>query len=278
MSMSCLYAIVRFAPYAETSEFANVGIVLCVPQTGFIGFKLAPPRFKRVSQFFDDLDNKLFSATRNNIEKELCRLQEYAHKVSERQLADVFIELIRERESIIRFGEVRSALLKGDPQEFIEKLYKQFIGRDFLTKEYRENVMVKDIRNSLRQKGVPKFKEDKIANELFEATFPLVNRDNSPKIIKPLAFQQSTTTKIIEHGELWHWKVKRLIKTGSLDEKNVLLPFEEPKCGTEKLKRAYQEVVTGFKELNVQVCDFKDKNELMKFATRDLSPDKFKLI
>ncbi len=278
MSMVCLYAIVRFSPYIETGEFANVGIVLCVPKSGFIGFRLAPARFKRVNNFFDDLEHQLFGATRKNIEKELVRLQSYAHSVNEKQLADIFIELTRERESIIRFGEVRTALIKTEPQEFIEKLYNQFIGREFLTREYRENVMVKEIRKDLRKKGVPKFKEAKIVNDLIEATFPLVSEDAAPKVIKPLAFQQATATKIIEHGELWLWKVKRLIKTGSLEERNILLPFEEPSREDEKLKKAYQEVVSGFEDLNVQVCDFKNKDSLMKFATRDITPEKFELV
>ena len=31
MKYACLYSIVRFAPFAETEEFANVGIVLTAP-------------------------------------------------------------------------------------------------------------------------------------------------------------------------------------------------------------------------------------------------------
>lgn len=31
MKHACIYCIVRFAPFAETEEFANVGIVLTAP-------------------------------------------------------------------------------------------------------------------------------------------------------------------------------------------------------------------------------------------------------
>lgn len=277
MSMGCLYAIVRFAPYAETGEFANVGIVLCVPKTKFFDFKLAPARFKRVSQFFDDIDNKLFSATRNNIEQDLERIKSYAGNVGEAQIADIFKEITRGRESIIRFGEVRSALLKTDPNDLIETLYERFIGRDFVTKQYREVAMVKAIRQKLRVKGMPTYREGKINNELIEATFPLVNNDDRPKVIKPLAFQQTTTTKIIEHGELWHWKIKRLIKAGSLESNNVLLPFEGPKANNPQLQKAYQEVINEFNDINVQVSDFDDTKMLIEFATRDIGPEKFQL-
>jgi len=277
MNMAFLYAIVRFAPYAETEEFANVGIILCVPKLGYFDFKIAPARFKRLSGFFDDVDNKLFGATRNNIEQELLRIRDHAIHESEGHLVSIFKEVTRSRESIIRFGELRSGLLKSKPNEFIDTLYERFIGRDFVTEEYREATMVKSIRKQLRLKGMPKYKKDKISNELIEATFPLVNHDNGLKVIKPLSFQQATTTKIIEHGELWHWKIKRLIKANSLDNKNILLPFEKPDTNNAKLKLAYKEVVDEFVNLNVQVTNYSDSECLIKFVCRDIGPEKFKL-
>jgi hypothetical protein len=36
------YAVVRFMPFIETREFANVGVVLIAPKTGKFLFKLAP--------------------------------------------------------------------------------------------------------------------------------------------------------------------------------------------------------------------------------------------
>lgn len=32
MTTPCLYSIVRYAPYAETEEFANIGVLLCAPK------------------------------------------------------------------------------------------------------------------------------------------------------------------------------------------------------------------------------------------------------
>ncbi|TAM57619.1 MAG: DUF3037 domain-containing protein [Rhodanobacter sp.] len=39
---ACQYAIIRFLPYAETGEFANVGVVLACPATGYFGARLMP--------------------------------------------------------------------------------------------------------------------------------------------------------------------------------------------------------------------------------------------
>lgn len=53
---ACQYKIVRFTPYVETEEFANVGVVLYCPATGVLDYKLAPKRFGRVTSFFDGMD------------------------------------------------------------------------------------------------------------------------------------------------------------------------------------------------------------------------------
>ena len=34
---ACLYAIVRFCPFIETEEFANVGVILIAPDAKFLG-------------------------------------------------------------------------------------------------------------------------------------------------------------------------------------------------------------------------------------------------
>ena len=51
---ACQYALLRFRPFAETGEFANVGIVLLAPEARFFGFRLLK-RYGRITQFFIEL-------------------------------------------------------------------------------------------------------------------------------------------------------------------------------------------------------------------------------
>ena len=74
MKYACQYAIVRFLPYAETGEFANVGIVLTCPQTGYFDFKLLK-RVSRISAFFEELDASIFRNVRKTFTAELTRLR-----------------------------------------------------------------------------------------------------------------------------------------------------------------------------------------------------------
>ena len=70
------YAIVQFAPFVETGEFANVGIIMIAPKLRFFGFELELKRFKRVTEFFDDVDGKFYRHTLNNLKDELERVAE----------------------------------------------------------------------------------------------------------------------------------------------------------------------------------------------------------
>jgi len=124
---------------------------------------------------------------------------------------------------------------------------------------------------------LPVYKKEKISSELIEATFPLVNKEHGNKEIKPLAFQHESTTKVIEHGERCHGKIKRLINSGSLTNNNILLPFEPPTSKNTLLTKAYNEVVAGFNEIEVEVCNYKDNESLFTFARRDLIAEEFRL-
>ncbi len=58
--IACQYVIVRFAPYVETGEFANVGILMMAPRHGYFGFKLETRRHGRITRFFEELEPKLY--------------------------------------------------------------------------------------------------------------------------------------------------------------------------------------------------------------------------
>ena len=280
MRLNCLYAIVRFTPYSETNEFANIGILLCAPDANYFNFKLAPAKFKRIPAFFEDLNNKLFAATKDSLENELLRIKDLSQSTNPEQLFNVFNEIVRSRENIIRFGDVRSALIKTSPDEYLNQLFSKFVGRDFITAERRshEEKMVKSIKHKFKIEHLPTYKEAKIYSDLIEAKFPLVNQDNGDKVIKPLAFQHDTPTKVIEHGERWHWRIKRLIQSGSLINGNILMPFEAPKTNDKLLTRAYDEVVAEFRNLQIKVCDFNDDEALINFARKELLATEFKLV
>ena len=59
--MACQYSIAQFLPYAETGEFANVGVVLVCPSQCFMGAQfLSTKKTARITSFFDRLDKRVY--------------------------------------------------------------------------------------------------------------------------------------------------------------------------------------------------------------------------
>ena len=70
----CNYAIARFRPYRETGEFANVGVVLLCPEVDYFGYAFERHKYKRITNFFPELDSNIFKAGLSGFLKELSRV------------------------------------------------------------------------------------------------------------------------------------------------------------------------------------------------------------
>ena len=86
MSYYCQYKIIRFTPFVETEEFANIGVVVYCPSTGLVSFKLAPSRFGRITQFFKGMDAQVYTLAIKNLDSELSYLR---NVLKERQTSEI---------------------------------------------------------------------------------------------------------------------------------------------------------------------------------------------
>lgn len=271
------YAIVRFLPHVETGEFANVGIVLCAPELGLFDFRLAPSRFARVTDFFEDLEGKLYKATLQTVEQELHRLQTYVTRLTPKELAQQMQEVVRPRETLIRYSELRSLYLEQKPAVVLEQLFERLVHRSFITEEYQESLMVKVIRQQLKDEKLTHFKQGKIHDNFIEVTLPLVAKTNDVFVIRPLAFRQQTAIRVFDHAEQWLGRFRRLVNHKVLQKEHILLPLQGPKGNDSKLLGAFKEVERELAEFGVQILDHKDKAGISRFAKQALMPESFKL-
>ena len=131
---ACQYAIVRFLPYLETGEFANVGIVMCCPDADFFDFKLLT-RVRRITAFFEELDAGIYRRARGDFQQELQRIRHWLNpKQGEAKNAEsarhLFAELTRPREVMMRFEGIR-VVLADDPAQQLEALFGYYVERNF---------------------------------------------------------------------------------------------------------------------------------------------------
>ncbi|MDI9244540.1 DUF3037 domain-containing protein [Marinobacter sp. CHS3-4] len=276
---ACQYAIVRFMPYIETGEFANVGVLLWAPKTRQLRFKLLRKRYARITQFFDELDKSLYLKTMANLETELNRVQGMLKNKAgvfgdnDREYGfhnGLFQELIRPRETIVRFSEQRVVLSKN-PDETLAELYDYYVGRNFVTKEYQETILEKGVKKLLEQRHLAvRFTRRRIADDFYGATFPFVEQDNGDAIraIKPLFLGQTDSTAIIEHGDRWKLRVEQLRKRHLL-KGPVLFPVKGPNSDKAKDIRvdAFEETLLNLKGNGIEVVQHTEQDRILDFAS-----------
>ncbi|MCA0188404.1 MAG: DUF3037 domain-containing protein [Proteobacteria bacterium] len=271
---ACHYALLRFRPFAETGEFANVGVVLMAPDAGFFGYRLLT-HYSRITRFFHQLDRGIYLRGRGLFKQEIERfaadLRRLAlgdgHATLDRPLAgQLFAEFVRPREAMLQFDDQRIALA-DDPQAKLDALFDHYIERNFVTREYQERLLETMVRKLLvgRQLGAA-YRADKVGNQEFTVNFPFVHRHDgrADRIIKPLYLAQDDSTKLLTHGGQWVDKVRRLRKRDALPEA-VLFPVKAPARDT-KPYQAFEEIREDLQATGVTVVAANDEESILQFA------------
>lgn len=274
--VACHYAIARFAPYVETGEFANAGILLMAPKAGFFGFKLQTRRYKRITGFFEEVDAKLYREAMRALRDELERI----HGILKRHGFDdrsstinldlarhFFNEVVRTRESIVRFSEP-GIVLADEPKEKLDELFQFYVERSFVTRHYQETILEQGVSQWLHKAQLSeRFQRMVIGDEDYQATFPFVEQiDQRPaKAIKPLHLAQNQPSKIMEHGATWLFRVTELKRRLKLPDR-VLFAVSGPGDDDERRQGAFADIVGRLEDTGVEVTQYADRQRILEFA------------
>lgn len=273
----CLYAVIQFAPFVETGEFANVGIIIMAPDQRYFGFKLMLRQHARVTQFFEELDAKVFKATMQTLQEELERAHALLrqHGFDKRFKSNdvdfarrLFDEIIRPRETVIKFSAARGILI-DEPEAKLEELYGYYVKRNFVTRQYQEAVLERGMRKWLWQARLAdRFTKLKVGNDEYHVPFPFVEQRENVllKAIKPLHLAHDEPSKILDHGGQWLFRIQTLRRKQSLPP-NVLFAVGGPAEHDTARAQAYNEIVVSLKETGVNVIPFSDKEQILNFIS-----------
>lgn len=265
------YSIVRFLPYQETGEFANVGVVLACPETGYFGFKLQSRRYSRITDFFAELDSKVYLESIKLFRSELERMQRHLKQsgVDAERMRELFGALTHPREAIVKLTEARPRLSAEEPEKTLDLLYRYYVEREFATSEYRDTVVlrrVKAVVDSLKLEQP--FKATTLGDDFISAHFPLVqfaNEQTVAKVIKPFALNHGEPSRIFQHGAAWLDRVKRLRRKGLVPD-HVLFAVDGPSSSAgDKCLVAFKDICEELRE-EVEVVASSDKAQIAAFA------------
>lgn len=124
----CNYAILRFLPGRARDEFVNVGVLVNSVQPCFLEFEIEGPEMpKRVRDFFPGQKETAFKENLASMRREFERVKEMTAGSSDpTSCMLLFREVVRPRESIFRFGEIRT-IATSNPASLSSELFKRYV-------------------------------------------------------------------------------------------------------------------------------------------------------
>jgi hypothetical protein len=264
--LACRYALIQLVPYAETGEFANIGVLLVCPETGFLGFKLETQKHKRYTSFFSGLTASLYRDAMKAISAELKRLQQALSHATPETLLNSFTAAIHPREAIIQFSPVRGRLIQ-DPAKALQQLFEHYVDFGFLRQQSPEEQLEQRIQAVLSNfELIAPFKDGKIGSEQLYVPLPLIQSiNNKPnKAIKPLYLGQDSLNKLYAHGEYWAGRLERLRKV--LGWEGKLLFTVDGISSNSMFKQNQNEIMQKLRDLSAEVIEAADVKRLQAFC------------
>lgn len=269
--LACQYAIIRFLPYAETGEFANVGVLLACPATGFFSARLMPTKHtRRITAFFDRLDKRVYRDSLNYFREELERVRELVRgrfvRGGEAEVQRAFMGLATPRETLLRFGDVR-ALLAEDPEAALDQLYGRFVERDFADRSYHDRLVERTVREALTRAELRQhFVENELGDEYVHVRVPFVHlRDGRPvAAIKPLDLAKSEPNQVFEVGGHWLERVRWFKRHNLLPD--MLIVIREPDISAPEARHVADELRTELRDQGVGTTLAQDSDSIVRFA------------
>lgn len=252
--LACHYSVVRFAPYPETDEFVNVGVVLACPSLGYLDFKRADLRRRgRVGRFFPELDANIYSAAMHawvDSLKGVRHVPETAQTLTDcdcQRQRELFKALVRPRESILFYSEPR-VILSSDPMATLDEIFGAYVERRFANApEYQEKVMCRRLQVVFREADLLQryLLDEPVGNEDYHVRFPFVRRidvDARPRqAIKALHLDRKNSTDILRHADDWRNVVTRLNSYGTAPDE-LLFVLQGPRGCEAPHLRAFDQV------------------------------------
>lgn len=245
----CNYAVLRFQPYPETGEFANLGIVMLCNNGQFLQRSESRAR-QRITHFFDKLPPEVFMRARREFLHELKRVTKLAndHTPEPAMQRRIFQHLVAPRETMFRFSQP-GTIATEDPQQALDDLFMRYVHHSFSQRQNLEARLTSRVGQWLRDFTDRHYSESTLGDDLLQVRFPLVWEQGGiiRQAVKPISFDLEETSKIIEKGDKWLMRMKRLKASGNAPMDTVFVSHA-PSENDKQRHKAYREVTRGLTE------------------------------
>lgn len=220
------YCIIRFVPFIEVEEFANVGVIIKYGDNEF-KYRLNTHNLSRVLDFFSIKRDSIVEFLRG-FETELNYWTGY-FQGNDRPIDHILESLSVPKSNLIQCSSIRFGVTELSANELEEMLYQKFVQPTPAQKRTREEELVKHVRTVLKELPEGKLFSKKYVgdNKHFTTSFPFVRfMDSRCDLIRPLDLGFDNPTKIIEHADMLAAKVRRVKESIKDMDVKVLIPYD----------------------------------------------------
>ena len=266
------YAIIRFLPYHDVSEFVNVGIIAYSPITGLLHHKLECRKYSRITKFFPELKGSTYLNWARAYTKQLQNLEKSfepdALSFLKEEQQNIFKQILDPQEGLFHYSPLTTVMCDNAEQK-VNDLFTYYILRAYADKkDTTETTLTNSLKNELKRLSLlQRFRTDQIiGDDEYHITIPFYDGKHS-QAIKPFDLNKKDAVSIYEHGDRWVNRIKRLRRNNTLP-KRMLFTVNEAK--KDKLKLACDEIITELKRTDVEVISLAN-NDVNKITHVDMS-------
>ena len=278
---------IELMPYPEHGELCVVGVFAVDVQNRKLHYRLLEPRrTKRLTGFFPELERRLFTRTLTGLHDEwqqLCKMiNKGAHTQSFENYKisngnEIYAALTHAREGMVR-QTARGTILTKDVEQWLDQTFKKMVLRvDLQHTPPEEQCLTTQITGLLRNWKLAKaWKEGRVGRDGYHAIFPFTYKpkdvDKVQRAIKPLFLGQHSATKILDHGDMWLQKVRRL-RHFNLAPEIIVFPVHRPSNDDAQRADHAELVINDLKSEGAKIIEHNKLDQLREYVDVDVTED-----
>ena len=207
--------VLRYINNIFTHEFANIGLMMWIPQRELILFD-ATTRYTRISQFFDNFEGKIYRQRISNLYKsydrlnsDLNRLRSYKENPSE-----VFYELLPRDLSSFQWSSPIAGICSIPEQRF-DQLFNEYV-KVYKTPTYREYDSIWGVvRGELKKHDLVEHVQLDFPMRVADVSWSFkMSWDNGVRqVLEPIPLMYQKSAQIIDKASVWNGRLSFLSKS-----------------------------------------------------------------
>jgi len=271
---------IELMPYPEHGEFVIVGVFAVDTERRSLEWRLLESqKTKRLTQFFPEMDKPLFPKVLKTLRDDWERLAKMINEGAKTEALklegfdgpQLFKAITRPREGMVRH-KIRGTILSKDVDHWLSDAFARMVHRvDLDASCPQEHRLTNEVQKLLTEWKVGKaWRRRRIGNEDYHATFPFTYQpeeaEKVARAIKPLYLGQTSPTKILDHGDFWLQKVRRL-QHFKLAPDLIIFPVERPLEENSERADNAELVISDLKKTGVKIIEHGNVSALKDFTT-----------